>query len=108
METVEAVETVKAVKEFESLTDIERVIRNDDGTYTIQYKEYKSKSGQRLVKNDWREVPRYDKKGNLLDPEEYKRQVIAKNGRMFWLQTEECEFLGSSETLISTEALKRM
>jgi hypothetical protein len=93
---------------IDCLSDVETVIKNDDGTYTVKYKEYKSKSGQRLVQNNWREVPRYDKKGRKLDPEEYKKMVIAKNGMRFWLSTEECEFLGSSETLVSTEALKRM
>lgn len=91
-----------------SLNDIQDIIKNDDGTFTISYKKHKSKSGNRLVQASWKEVPHFSKEGKLLTPEEYKLQTIAKNGKKFFLQTEECAFLGSSSTLISTEALKLM
>jgi hypothetical protein len=60
------------------------------------------------VECDWKEVPRVDKQGNIIPPEEYKKRVIRKYGLKYFLQTEECEFLGSSSTLISGEALKRI
>jgi hypothetical protein len=66
------------------------------------------KNGYKLVECSWKEVPRFDKKGNQLTPEKYKENIIRKNGEMFFRQTEENEFLGSSETLISPEALKNM
>jgi hypothetical protein len=66
------------------------------------------KNGYKLVECDWTEVPRFDKKGNKLHPEDYKAMIIKANGEMFFRQTEENEFLGSSETLISPEALKLM
>ncbi len=66
------------------------------------------KNGFTFIENDWKEVPRYDKNGNLLDPEEYKKRTIQKYGRKYFAQTEENEFLGSADTLLSTEALKSM
>ena len=63
-------------------------------------------SGMTLVENDWRDVPHYDKNGNLLSPEEYKRITIRKYGEKFFKQTEENEFLGSSNTLIAGDAIR--
>jgi hypothetical protein len=65
-------------------------------------------SGYSFIENNWEEVPHYDKKGNLLDPEEYKDRTIKKFGKKFFAQTEENEFLGSADTLLSAEALKAM
>ena len=62
-------------------------------------------SGDKFVETSWRNVPHYDKKGNLLDPEEYKKITIAKYGKKFFNQTEECQFIGSSDTLISGDSL---
>ena len=59
-----------------------------------------------LVENDWHEVPHYDKKGNLLTPEEYKKITINKYGQKFFAQTEENKFLGSSETLIAGDVMQ--
>jgi len=66
------------------------------------------KTNNKLVECSWREVPRFDKKGKKLDPDNYKEMIIRENGKMFFKQTEENEFLGSAETLISAEALKNM
>jgi len=66
------------------------------------------KNGFEFIENDWREVPRYDKQGKLLSPEEYKIRTIRKHGKKYFAQTEENEFLGSADTLLSTEALKSM
>ncbi|MCD6435074.1 MAG: terminase family protein [Clostridiales bacterium] len=59
-----------------------------------------------FVGNDWKDVPRFDKQGNKLEPEVYKAQVIKRFGLQFWLQTEECQILGSSSTLVNAESLK--
>jgi hypothetical protein len=56
----------------------------------------------------WTKIPRYDKKGNRMKPEDYKKQVIQKFGKKYFLQVEACEFLGSSDTLIDGEALKKI
>ena len=60
------------------------------------------------VECSWTEVPRYDKNGQRIPPEKYKEQTIKKHGLQYFLQTEACEFLGSSSTLVSGEALKRI
>ena len=65
-------------------------------------------NGMTLIENDWKEVPHYDKNGNLMSPEEYKEMVVKKYGMKLFLQTEECEFLGSSNTLISGNALEKI
>jgi len=57
---------------------------------------------------DWTEVPRYDKEGNIVPTDKYKELTIKKYGLQYWKQTEECAFLGSSNTLVSAEALERI
>jgi hypothetical protein len=59
-----------------------------------------------LVENDWHDVPHYDKKGNILTPQQYKKTVIKKYGRKFFLQTEENIPLGSSDTLIAGDVIQ--
>jgi len=61
-----------------------------------------------LVENDWREVPHYDKKGNLIPPDKYKEMMIKRYSLKYFLSTEENEFLGSNTTLVSSESLKRI
>lgn len=57
---------------------------------------------------DWREVPRYKTDGSTYDPDEFRDSIIKKYGLLYWKQNYECEFLGSSHTLISSEKLKIM
>ena len=63
-------------------------------------------NGYKLFKVDWRDVPRYDSKGERMKPEDFQRSIIAKHGIMYWNQNFECQFLGSSATLISSAKLK--
>lgn len=91
-----------------AIRDIKDIIKNDDGSYTVVTKEYISKAGPRLVTADWREVPHYGKDGNLLDPDVFAKQTISKFGKQYHAQVNECEFLGSASTLISTDALRLM
>lgn len=65
-------------------------------------------NGYKLISNKWQEVPHYDKQGNLLDPEAYRIQTIKRFGEKFFAQTEENEFLGSADTLLSGDTLKRL
>ena len=60
------------------------------------------------ITNNWQDVPHYDKKGNILKPEEYKRIIIKKYGKKFFAQTEENKFLGSSDTLIAGDILQEI
>lgn len=57
---------------------------------------------------NWRDVPRYDSKGNILTPEQFKEKTIKKHGEKFFLQNYACSFLGSSLTLPSAETLDKL
>lgn len=57
---------------------------------------------------NWRDVPRYDSKGNLLTPEQFREKTIKKFGEKFFLQNYVCSFLGSSLTLPSAETLDKL
>lgn len=63
---------------------------------------------ERFITCSWRNVPHYNKAGVLLDPDEYKKATIKKYGKKYFMQTEECEFLGSSDTLVGGESLKEI
>lgn len=62
-------------------------------------------NGYKLFKVDWRDVPRYNSKGELIEPETFKNNIIKKHGVLYWNQNFASEFLGSSSTLISSEKL---
>ena len=43
-----------------------------------------------LFEMDWREVPRFDSKGNRLDPEKFKEDIISKYGATYFAQNFSC------------------
>lgn len=57
---------------------------------------------------NWRDVPRYDTKGNKLTPEQFKEKTVKKHGEKFFLQNFACSFVGSSLTLVSPEILESL
>lgn len=57
---------------------------------------------------NWRDVPRYDTKGNKLTPEQFKEKTVKKHGEKFFLQNFACSFIGSSLTLVSPEILESL
>jgi hypothetical protein len=61
-----------------------------------------------FIEVHWDEVPRYDSKGNLMEPEEFKRQIIKRYGRVYFEQNYGNSFVGSSETLIAPEVLAEL
>lgn len=61
-----------------------------------------------LFEMDWREVPRYNSKGQKIDPDAFKEDIVAKNGLTFFNQNYACLFIGSSYTLISADSLGRL
>jgi len=68
----------------------------------------KGKNGYRIAEASWKEVPRWKKDGTLKTPDEFKAEIIAKNGEMFFQQNFGNSFLGSSKTLIDSQALKNI
>lgn len=94
---------IEEIKKKETVLDI---VKNKYGTFDVQID--KPSNDMELITVDWRKVPRYDRKGNLIDPETFKQQVIDRDGLQFFLQAYACEFLGSSHTLISGDVLKEI
>ena len=94
---------ITEIKKKETVLD---TVKNKYGTFDVQID--KPSNDMELITVDWRKVPRYDRKGNLIDPETFKQQVIDRDGLQFFLQAYACEFLGSSHTLISGDVLKEI
>ena len=94
---------ITEIKKKETVLDI---VKNKYETFDVQID--KPSNDMELITVDWREVPRYDRKGNLIDPETFKQQVIDRQGLQYFLQAYACEFLGSSHTLISGDVLKEI
>ena len=94
---------IAEIKKKETVLD---VVKNKYGTFDVQID--KPSNDMELITVDWKEVPRYDRKGDLIDPETFKQQVIDRDGLQFFLQAYACEFLGSSHTLISGDVLKEI
>lgn len=65
-------------------------------------------NGYRFFTSDWKQVPRYNKDGSVKNVDDFKAEIIQKNGKQFFAQNYALEFLGSSSTLISGEALKNI
>ena len=65
-------------------------------------------NGYRFFTSDWKQIPRYNKDGSVKNVEDFKAEIIQKNGKQFFAQNYALEFLGSSSTLISGEALKNI
>ena len=94
---------IAEIKKKETVLD---TVKNKYGTFDVQID--KPSNDMELITVDWRKVPRYDRKGNLIDPETFKQQVIDRQGLQYFLQAYACEFLGSSHTLISGDVLKEI
>lgn len=82
------------------------VLDNTDGTVTVTLNE--SANGFNFVGVDWREVPRYDGNGKLIDPEDFAQSIISRYGIQYFKQNFQCEFIGSSATLINGDTLEKM
>lgn len=96
-------EEVQKVKTQEKVLN---VFKNKSGNYNAEID--KPSNDMELLTVDWKEVPRYDRNNNLIDPEVFKQQVIDRQGLQFFSQAYACEFLGSSHTLISGGVLKEL
>lgn len=65
-------------------------------------------NGFTLFEVDWRDVPRYDGKGNQLSNEEFQKKIVDKHGIIYFNQNYGNEAVGSSHTLISADKLKAL
>ena len=64
-----------------------------------------SKNGFVKFEVNWRDVPRFDAKGNKLEPDEFRNITIKKLGSVYFEQNYGNSFIGSSTTLIPGEIL---
>ena len=80
-------------------------VTEENNLYNVEYNT--SSNGFTLYEVDWRDVPRYDKDGNVLDPETFKQQVIDKYGEVYFNQNYANSFIGSSYTLVNAESLSK-
>lgn len=78
-------------------------VENPDGTFSAVLDE--SANGYTFVDVDWKEVPRYNGKGELIEPERFKDDIVAKYGLQYFRQNYQCEFIGSSATLINGDVI---
>lgn len=47
-------------------------------------------NGYKLFKVDWKDVPRFNAKGQRMKPEDFMNGIIAKHGMQYWRQNFEC------------------
>lgn len=87
-------------------SDIDSVTKNSDGSFNITLKQ--TSNGYRLFTTDWTEIPRFDSKGNPISPEVFKEQQVETHGLIHFMQNYGNEFIGSSYTLVNSDALKTL
>ena len=63
-------------------------VEKKDNLYNIELN--KSSNGYKFFTTPWENIPRYDSKGNLMDPEDFKEMIIQKNGLVFFNQNYAC------------------
>jgi hypothetical protein len=88
------------------------IISTPKGNTNLFYRLFK---GAQNKENDyapfamnWREVPRLDENGKLIDPDVYKEMMIKASSLQSWYQEYEAKFLGSSKTLINGDKLEEL
>lgn len=79
---------------------------NEDGSFDVVVD--KPSNGMLYYDVSWRDVPRFNSKGEQISHEEFKEQVVDKYGLVYFNQNYGNEFIGSSYTLIDADVLKNM
>lgn len=65
-------------------------------------------NGYEMFETSWKDVPRYDTKGNVLSSEQFKENIIEKYGLVYWNSNYENKFIGSSNTFVSSNILEAL
>ena len=79
---------------------------NEDGSFDVVVD--KPSNGMLYYEVSWRDVPRFNSKGEQISHEEFREQVVDKYGLVYFNQNYGNEFIGSSYTLIDSDILKNM
>jgi len=66
------------------------------------------KNGYLITECDWKEVPRWNRNGSKKSPEQFEKETIASKGNLYFNQNFKGLFLGSADTMISTQALENI
>lgn len=78
-------------EQIEKLKETETILKETEsspGIFDVTID--KPSNNMALFEMDWREVPRFDSKGNRLDPEAFKEDIIAKYGATYFAQNFSC------------------
>lgn len=78
-------------EQIEKLKETETVLKETEsspGIFDVTID--KPSNNMALFEMDWREVPRFDSKGNRLDPEAFKEDIISKYGATYFSQNFSC------------------
>lgn len=70
------------------IKEIKSITQNKDGSFDVQSK--KSSNNYTYFTVNWKRIPRFDQKGNKIDPDIFREDVIAKNGIEYWNQNFAC------------------
>ena len=65
-------------------------------------------NGMEFYQVSWKDVPRYKADGTVYSSEDFMNSIIRKHGEVYWAQNYENSFIGSSYTLLSADALKKI
>lgn len=86
--------------------EIHDIEKREDGTYDI--KLTKGTNGYINYEVPWEDVPRYRSDGTKKTPEEFRDEIVAKYGEIYFNQNYGGDFMGSSHTLVSSDKLKEL
>lgn len=75
-------------EEFKNKNNILNVKELVDGGYEVTVDE--PSNNYAFYQVDWRDVPRYDEKGNVKDPNDFKQEIIEKYGDVYFNQNYAC------------------
>ena len=95
-------------KEIISITPLKTSNLNEK-KYKVHYQKRKiGSNGSLAFSTDWKRVPRWKPDGSCKTPEEFREEVIASKGEIFFQQAYGNTFIGSSYTLIDADRLKAL
>ena len=64
-------------------------------------------NGTKIFEVDWKDVPRYDTDGTIMNPEKFKDKIVKKHGIIYFEQNYGNNFVGSSHTLVDASSLEK-
>lgn len=91
------------INEIKNIKDVKKL---DDNTSEVTLKT--GVNGYEMFETFWNEVPRFDTKGNQLDPQVFKQGIIDKYGLVYWNSNYENKFIGSSNTFVASNVLENL